>query len=748
MSMEIKNEQVRANIRGVIAAYKKDFARINRDERYKWEAIRWYQTHWDIDAADFPQMLTAAFGKAYNLLSSSMYYPYRALQECARVNPEAVRESFRMLYDESQPLELRVINFRAHFKNYIAAFENWKNHYQDLRAVMLYLTFAYPEKYFLFKTRMYTSFRDRIGFVEPVGARSQIRSVENFNRMCELVLSEVRADDELVQMSQARLDENCYSDEALHLLTMDVIYFGSGLPEEPKPFLDEGHSEDLDIDPAPVHTATDLPLNTILYGPPGTGKTYHLPIYAVSIIEDRPVAEVEREEHGEILRRYEAYREQGRVAFTTFHQSYSYEDFIEGIRPVIDEEEAENGSIAYKMQSGVFKSFCDAADLSNRESSEKFGIEKTATIWKVSLGGTGDNPTRTECMQNGHIRIGWDEYGPQITEETDFSRDGGRIVLNAFNNRMQPGDIVLSCYSASAIDAIGVVTGDCEWHDEYDDYKRLRKVNWLAKELREDIRQINGGKSMTLSTVYQMTRISVADVLNILERTQPAQPARRGRHGNCVFIIDEINRGNISKIFGELITLIEPSKRKGAAEAVTVTLPYSQKEFSVPRNVYILGTMNTADRSIAAIDTALRRRFQFREMLPAPELLRGVYVEDVSIEAMLSRMNQRIAVLYDREHAIGHAPFLPLRTSPTVELLGEIFLHSILPLLQEYFYEDYEKIRLVLADNQKDDERLQFITSRDCNPLELFGNPDAGYEAHIYEINRDAFGDIDAYRSI
>ena len=178
-------------------------------------------------------------------------------------------------------------------------------------------------------------------------------------------------------------------------------------------------------------------------------------------------------------------------------------------------------------------------------------------------------------------------------------------------------------------------------------------------------------------------------------------------------------------------------------------LPYSQRSFGVPSNVYIIGTMNTADRSIAAIDTALRRRFTFKEMLPDPAVLDGIIIEDLSIRDMLMHMNQRISVLYDREHTIGHAYFMPLREQPTIETLASIFKNNIIPLLQEYFYEDYEKIRLVLGDNQKSDEHIQFIVAKANNYSDLFGNSDIGLDdGNSYEINKLAFSNPDAYRFI
>jgi 5-methylcytosine-specific restriction protein B len=259
---------------------------------------------------------------------------------------------------------------------------------------------------------------------------------------------------------------------------------------------------------------------------------------------------------------------------------------------------------------------------------------------------------------------------------------------------------------------------------------------------------ITGNKVMNQKTVYSLP-VSLADVVNIVKKHKTTSTPSASKKQNYVFIIDEINRGNISKIFGELITLIEESKRVGREEGMKTLLPYSMKPFGVPENVYIIGTMNTADRSIAAIDTALRRRFEFKEMLPDPEVVAKISVGNLSIKTMLEKMNRRIAVLYDREHTIGHAYFMPLAKDNSTEKLSEIFKNKVIPLLQEYFYEDYEKIRLVLADNQKKDERDQFILAKKINQGELFGSADIGLDdGFTYEINEDAFMNPEAYLQI
>ena len=509
------------------------------------------------------------------------------------------------------------------------------------------------------------------------------------------------------------------------------------------------YERNMSVDTVTQHNTqnTDIAKNTILYGPPGTGKTYNTVMYAVAIIENKKLEEIKKENYTEVIDRYNKYKEDGLIEFTTFHQSYGYEEFIEGIKPVIHSDEEDETDIQYEVVPGLFKKFCDIAGkpILRKEKCD-IGINESPTIWKISLEGSGENSTRTECMKNEHIRIGYDEYGREITNL--FKGVAGRHILNYFINDMSIGDIVMSCYDCNTVDAIGVVTGEYEWHDEYPEYKRLRKVNWIVKGIKENIIKINNGSRLSNPTVYKL-RMDLSDVMEIIEKYSKNTIEVEEKKKNHVFIIDEINRGNISKIFGELITLIEPTKRIGQTEGQKVRLPYSQKLFGVPNNVYLIGTMNTADRSIATIDTALRRRFNFKEMLPDEEVLDGIYVEDVSIKDIFIKMNKRITVLFDREHTLGHAYFLPLKDAPTIETLANIFENSIIPLLQEYFYEDYEKIRMVLGDNQKDTEDKQFITIEENDYNDLFGYIDYDFdEMSTYKINSFALTNIEAYRSI
>lgn len=305
-------------------------------------------------------------------------------------------------------------------------------------------------------------------------------------------------------------------------------FFGVGIEDFPGLWSSEPiHSTSNSSNELSTTSNEIFPLNQILYGSPGTGKTYSTTSYAVAICNSKKLDELGN--YADIKRKYDELKADGRIAFTTFHQSYGYEDFIEGIKPIVA-----NGNISYEVTSGVFKKFCARAKIRPQE--------------------------------------------------------------------------------------------------------------------------------------------------------------------NFVFIIDEINRGNISKIFGELITLIEEDKR----EEISVKLPCSQEEFTVPKNVYIIGTMNTADRSIALIDTALRRRFNFIEMKPRPDLLSD-NVDGVNLQKLLRELNEQIERLLDRNHAIGHGYFIRCESRADID---SVFRQKIIPQLEEYFFEDTERINEILEGLSYDYPRV------------------------------------------
>ena len=478
-------------------------------------------------------------------------------------------------------------------------------------------------------------------------------------------------------------------------------------------------------------------LNTILYGPPGTGKTYNTVIYAVAICENKNIEDVQSEEYEKVLYRYNELKKEGRIAFTTFHQSFGYEEFIEGISPIIFEDNSDDcsGNIEYKIKSGIFKSFCEETEKITIKN-DKFSINKDATIWKVTVGSKVQN----DCFVNNYIRIGF-----------GINDKGAKEFVNQINE----GDIIITTDgNRKNIRGIAIATSDEAYKlENTESDSTTRDVMWLVRDINDDVTILNGNKWLQRKTVSRLPNMNIKDLMEfaIKKNVELKETHIEKNNGSYVFIIDEINRGNISKIFGELITLIEDTKRKGMTEEMSTILPYSGSLFSVPSNVYILGTMNTADRSIALMDTALRRRFQFVEMMPNTDILKNVTVDGVEIAPILEKINERITFLYDREHTIGHAFFIKLIDSPDINTLGSIFEKSIIPLLQEYFYEDYQKIQLILGDNEKSDPSIKFILDEKIKVKSVFKG-DATDVIDLpekkYTINKEAFLNIESYKQI
>jgi len=436
--------------------------------------------------------------------------------------------------------------------------------------------------------------------------------------------------------------------------------------------------------------------NIVLHGAPGTGKTYDIPELAVRLCDPGFMSKGRSRE--EIVKRYNQLKDDGRLTFTTFHQSLDYEDWIEGLRPVVNE----TSQVTYEIEDGVFKRLCEAAERSKLVGNQ-YGINSDSDVWKVSLKRTGDNDVRKDCMENGYIRIGWDEYGTDISDETDGSsrNDKGKKILDAYINKMKVGDIVMSCYSSKEIDAIGVITGDYRYDESLPAYKRIRPVRWLIKGKRENIVETNGGKEMVESTVYHLNSISLEDVEAILEKYGVFIEQEKDDKP-YVMVIDELNRGNVSKVFGELITLLEADKRKGSKNEESVKLPYSKKSFHVPDNVYLIATMNTADRSLGSLDYAIRRRFAFISERPiglADDRFNAELFEKVSRlfvknfdEYKASGWDATMRLLpadtlsdeYKPEDVwIGHSYFL-MRDEEGVDNSRERILYELIPLLEEY----------------------------------------------------------------
>ncbi|EAI1148930.1 AAA family ATPase [Campylobacter coli] len=466
----------------------------------------------------------------------------------------------------------------------------------------------------------------------------------------------------------------------------------------------------------------NLSLNQILYGSPGTGKTYHTIDKALEILGEN------LESRDEKKAKFDEYVKNGQIVFTTFHQSYGYEEFVEGIKPHIDSEE-NSKEIKYEIKDGIFKELCEKA-LENRDSIKNFNFYIDKLKEKVKI--DDNNPEKYFELPNTKYSIQYRNGKTFRIKFDDMSKNHKDYPVSIDN--------IEKLYKTSNIDEI------------YNSAYVRAILNYLKLQGLEDYKE----KDEKVNLPY-------------------------------IIIIDEINRGNVSKIFGELITLIEASKRIGEKEELKVTLPYSGEKFGVPKNVYIIGTMNTADRSITSLDTALRRRFEFVEMMPDPDLLNNVFIcKDVEnpnededylgddaktegyaeiLQNILISINKRIEFLLDREKTIGHAFFMSEAVKfnknnwikpdeyeedwyvLSISKLKKVFQNKIIPLLQEYFYNDYALISAVLNDNgmiekcEKDDKYLQKIKNLD--------NVDS--EKIIYNIasfDNKIWNDIKTYQAI
>jgi 5-methylcytosine-specific restriction protein B len=625
--------------------------------------------------------------------------------------------------------------------------------------------------------------------------------------------------------------------------------------------------DDEELSPKKLIKLKTSSLNRILYGPPGTGKTYNTINEALAIVDPEYLTEYEHDRI-KIKTRFDELVAKNRIGFVTFHQSFSYEDFVEGLKANSDA----TGQISYDIEDGIFKRMCDAANAKPIIAHTQRRVDVSGRkVWKMSLGDTlGDDAYIYEqCIENNYVLLGYgynvdfstskdrngviEAYKLNGTEIEKESNDYRVTSVQNFRNVMSIGDLIVISDGNRKFRAIAEVTGDYQYDPlaiEDECYSQMRKVIWhrvykpslpvdelfnknlsqmTLYRLREpvlDVTKLQGmllGEqtkdgtlpSVTVGTLIssyvvesisdevislrkpngallplprviidelvslvKLNRISVDDIRSkkVFERIVDSDMEKFIINGypnvlaplvdtihhygldtkatnlsdKRVLIIDEINRGNISNIFGELITLVEPSKRAGGAEALSVKLPYSKEPFSVPSNLHIIGTMNTADKSLAQVDIALRRRFEFVEMMPKHELLEGIDVEGVNIAKLLETINQRIELLYDREHTIGHSFFLPLGSESTIGRLARIFELEILPLLEEYFFEDWERVGQVLGDHLKADVSLKFIEEKftDTSILQLMGNDWSQDGIRPYQRNNAALLNPEAYKGI
>lgn len=673
-------------------------------EIYKWQLIQKYQEGWNdyingnLDFQSF--FLRTDF--------RNLIYPIgmAVLKHPAKDEPHAFEKLILDLYDENKDLKVRVADFKEGFKNLYFTLEgHGKNTILEERTIATLLTFRYPEKYTFFKDSFYSVLCKGLG-LKPEKAGQKM--FHYYDLVKDFVTNYLPKYPQTIQNNKKLLDSTCYPDPKNMILSQDILYLNLNIGEKPV----EETDYDTEDAPVPLEQFSEpdpeykkqllfFPLNQILYGPPGTGKTFNTISKAIEIVDNR-FYKANINNRPALTQRFKDLlitekdwsTANGQIAFITFHQSMSYEDFVEGIKPDLTQE---GSNIKYQIEPGLFRKICNLA-----------GVH----------GNLQDNFTAAYDRLMGEIEAA----GGSLELRTLVKNKPFRIYENS--------------------------KGNIKFHAETD--KATEAV------IRKDfiLTYLQTGELLDWPTYTK----AVGEYMksNLEYYSEQTKETKR-----FVLIIDEINRGNISQIFGELITLIEDDKRKNGLEEMSAILPYSKTSFTVPSNLHIVGTMNTADRSVEALDTALRRRFVFEEKAPQPELLtpeRMVWqlwwnysdkkwddIEYIAKEAplykllgfpddknnnsdkdsywtpmhkagidpsqaftladlnfsginlalLLTAINKRIEKVLSRDYCIGHAYLINVGS---LDELREAFTNKILPLLQEYFFGDCGRIGLIIGE--------------------------------------------------
>lgn len=612
MGFIVKNRLIKDVNLNIINKYKNIVLKDNKNEIYKWNLINRYKGRPNVSAVDFASEITSInFG---NLI----YHNGIAVRNhIAKEFPEDYRNAFKTLFDEDLSLENRIVEFQSKVSDIYKRMGISLNHHHDERTISTYLTFKYPEKYTLYKNSIYKSYCNQLGILPENKNKKYLhylRLVDN------LISNYIIKDQQLLDIKNEFLTEESFPDTTNLLFAQDILYQVLQSTDETKDLADE-------YIPTEIMNKVSIPLNQILYGPPGTGKTYsmqknYFPKFSV--------------EESNLTR--ESYIE-GIVADLSWWQviTVALLDIVSGkVRNIYEHEIVqikERLSLSKTVMPTIWGQLqshtvlhCKYVNVEKR-SEPLYFVKDEKSNWSIDI----------EALKNTYP-----EAEDLLIKIKNFKPQAGKLVKNY--------EFITFHQSFSYEDFIEGIKPKLDEGD-----------NELNFEIKDGI-----FKKLCLK--------AIADPDN-----------------TYAIFIDEINRGNVSAIFGELITLIESDKRIGEKNELKIKLPYSKKEFGVPSNLYIIGTMNTADRSVEALDTALRRRFSFVEMMPDINVVKNkVFLDNFKRAEIMEKINIRIEVLLDRNHTLGHSYFIK-------EDFKSSFKNEIIPLLQEYFYNDYSRIGLILG---------------------------------------------------
>ncbi|PQD94403.1 restriction endonuclease [Pradoshia eiseniae] len=774
----------------IISDYKKDFSRISSEEVYKWEAIQWFQERWDINAENFTEMLTNSFAKADNLLTARNYFPKGMLIEFSNKDSEAVRAMFLDLFDESKEVVERVDTFIRTSQNLLEKYgeESWKQHYQTANSISTYLFFRYPDSYYLYKPQKFKKMAVKIEFPE-LPKRGRTESIKAYFSMCEEIRSAIMKDEELCKMSQQRLGDKHYPDNAFHILTDDIIYFGSRYEPENSEWWPGETSYHPDITTEQwldllhnkkVFTNDSLTIMKRLLDNGGQATCTELSQkYGESkgfynIGSSSLAKRVHKETNCPLLTKDDDSNSKWWPVLYVGKNATKNEvgSYIWRLRPELKEalEKTDLSQIPLYTQKETEDStrqywWLNANPKTWSFSSLRIGEEQNFTLYNITgnkrkifqnfLDANADDyvigyestPVKQVVALGRIVQENDGEHLPvekleSLSEPIDYSTLKGIKELEGMEYFQNPNgtlfkltkeeyDVIMDIIREQnplpqAKEELPAYTKEDFLDQVYLDEIHYDTLMSLLKHKKNIILQGAPGVGKTYTAkrlAYALIGTEDEERIEFIQFHQNysyedfimgykphgdgfdlrygvfyqfCKKAESNPDDKYVFIIDEINRGNLSKIFGELLMLIEKEYR-----GTKVTMAYNGLPFSVPANLYIIGMMNTADRSLAMIDYALRRRFSFFDMAPAFDSegfkkyqtgLDNEMLDEVIAE--IKMLNQDIASdpSLGAGFCIGHSYFSG-QTNCTEEWLSEVIEYDILPMLREYWFDEVEKVR-------------------------------------------------------
>ena len=680
-----------------------------RDDPSYWEgnasepnqrvAISHFQNTWqNVDNPnEFAQMFKTATAKTGNLLDS-VGFPRAMILDFASIQPKQVEDMFRNLFDENIDLKQRVEDFKQKAKALLEIYrsshpenQKAKSHFQDTNAISTYLWLMYPNKYYKYAYDIYTKNKKILCLYQyDIRRDGTVDSMLEGFAMYDEIRAKLLKDKELVDMINTRVNdlhlEKDFEDD-FHSATIDFGYFVSKLFQ---PNIQQ-IQENAIMSNNPYQDIVDLleyKKNIILQGAPGTGKTYSTAAIALGILG----VDVDFNDHKAVMEKYEEYRkDKRRIFFTTFHQSMDYEDFVEGLKPelVKESEQSDNSNnteknvgVTYVCKRGIFKEACQAARVGQE-------FSKWLDDFLNSIIGFENKKEIPTATGKSKIYVWWN-----VGNKT--------ISVRPVTSTREPLDRFVAAPNIEKIKSQATNEEDPEDQEPNWPHYSQAIINYVSKEYGKNIQ---------------------SDDKN-----------------NVVLIIDEINRGNVSRIFGELVTLLEKDKRDDNEHPITVTLPYSKEEFSVPSNVYIIGTMNTTDRSTGTLDYAIRRRFAFvtlkaEEKVISNEKARALFN---NIKSFIENKDNHPEDMDIDDLMVGHSYFM----AKNEEELKLKIQYEVIPLLKEYFNDGLLTCSQDDLDNHiKSWKELEVYGRSETQALASFENPaDASAEAASTDDEEDIEG--------